>query len=287
MVTPPTRTALITGCSTGIGRATAARLSAEGWSVFATARDSSTLDTLAHEGCTPLALDVTDEAASRRVVEGIVAAHGAVSVLVNNAGYSQSGAIESVPLSRVRAQFETNVFGPALLTQLVLPGMRRQGWGRVVNVSSIGGRLVFPGAGFYHATKYAMEALSDALRFEVDGFGIKVILVEPGLVRTGFAESAVRTMLGDPAADDVYGAFHRAVTHVTRESFRRGPVSRLVADAEDVAVVIGRAVAAERPRARYTVGASAPVFLTLRRVLGDRLWDRFMGRTYPAPGRHQ
>jgi len=286
-VTSPARTALVTGCSTGIGRATAARLSAEGWTVFATARTPSTLAGLTEAGCTPIALDLTDEASIRRAVDRIAASHGAVSVLVNNAGYSQSGAVEAVPLARVRAQFETNVFGPALLTQLVLPGMRRQRWGRIVNVGSIGGRLVFPGAGYYHATKYAIEALSDALRFEVEGFGIKVVLVEPGLVRTGFADAAVGTIVSDPSPEGAYRDFHNAVAHVTRESFHHGPVSRLVAEADDVAAVIGRAVADDRPRARYTVGASAPVFLSLRRVLGARLWDRFMARTYPAPGLHR
>ena len=118
-------------------------------------------------------------------------------MLVNNAGYSQSGAVESVPLDEARRQFETNVFGLARLTQLVLPGMRRQGWGRVVNVSSMGGRLTFPGGGWYHASKHAVEALSDALRFEVQGFGIDVVVIEPGLIRTGFAEAAVGTIEQD------------------------------------------------------------------------------------------
>ena len=126
----------------------------------------------------------------RAAVEAVEAEHGAVGVLVNNAGYSQSGAIETVAMDKVRAQFETNVFGLVRLCQLVLPGMRRQRWGKIVNLSSMGGRLVFPGGGFYHATKYAVEAISDALRFEVKGFGIDVILIEPGLIRTSFGETA-------------------------------------------------------------------------------------------------
>ena len=123
-------------------------------------------------------------------VDAVTEAHGAVGVLINNAGYSQSGAVESVPLDQARAQFETNVFGLLRMCQLVLPGMRAQGWGKVVNISSMGGRLTFPGGGLYHATKYAVEALSDALRFEVRGFGVDVIVVEPGLIVTRFGEVA-------------------------------------------------------------------------------------------------
>ncbi len=126
----------------------------------------------------------------QRAVRAIEDTHGAVAALVNNAGYSQSGAVEAIPIDRVRAQFETNVFGLLRLTQLVLPGMRRARAGRIVNIGSMGGRLVFPGGGVYHATKYALEALSDALRFEVRGFGIQVVLIEPGLIRTGFGDAA-------------------------------------------------------------------------------------------------
>src|SRR5688572_9658489 len=144
----------------------------------------------------------------RAAVEEVERAEGAVGVLVNNAGYSQSGGVESVPLDDARRQFETNVFGLARLTQLVLPGMRRQGWGRVVNVSSMGGRLTFPGGGWYHASKPAVEALSDALRFEVQRFGIDVVVIEPGLIRTSFAEAAVGSIEQD---DGPYARFNAAV----------------------------------------------------------------------------
>jgi NADP-dependent 3-hydroxy acid dehydrogenase YdfG len=168
---------LVTGCSSGIGQATAIRLAKSGWTVFASARKLADLGACVAAGCRPVALDVTDEASMVAAVAAIEAAHGAIGVLINNAGYSQSGAVEAVPMDRVRAQFETNVFGLVRLTQLVLPGMRRQRWGKVVNLSSMGGRLTFPGGGFYHATKYAVEAISDALRFEVRGFGVDVILI--------------------------------------------------------------------------------------------------------------
>lgn len=284
----PSRVVLVTGCSSGIGRATAIRLARDGWSVFASARHVEAIADLIPLGCRVLALDVTSEESMRAAVAHVEAAHGAVSVLVNNAGFSQSGAIETVPIEQVRAQFETNVFGLARLTQLVLPGMRRQRWGKIVNISSMGGKLVFPGGGYYHATKYALEAISDALRFEVQGFGVKVIVIEPGLVRSEFPTTAVMAMktasTDEGTRDDVYAVFREAVARATQESYIKGPVAPLVASPEQVADVISGAVSSERPRTRYTVGASATVFLMLRRLLGDRLWDRFLSRTYPMPG---
>ncbi|HEU4539138.1 MAG TPA: SDR family NAD(P)-dependent oxidoreductase, partial [Polyangiaceae bacterium] len=184
--TGPSSAVLITGCSSGIGRATALRLARAGRVVYATARRKASIAELEASGCRLLELDVNDEGSMAEAVRAIEAEHGAVGALVNNAGYSQSGAVEAVPLGRARAQFETNVFGPMRLAQLVLPGMRRARRGRIVNLSSMGGRLVFPGGGFYHATKYALEALSDAMRFEVRGFGVEVVLVEPGLIRPSF-----------------------------------------------------------------------------------------------------
>src|SRR5918993_1763649 len=181
---------LVTGCSSGIGWTTAKHLSDVGWRVYATARNVEKIAPLGESGCRLLPLDVTDEDSMASAVEEVEREEGAVGALVNNAGYSQSGAIETVPIERVRAQFETNVFGLVRMCQLVLPGMRGQGWGRIVNVSSMGGKLTFPGGGFYHATKYSVEAISDALRFEVKGFGIDVILIEPGLIVTNFGGTA-------------------------------------------------------------------------------------------------
>jgi NADP-dependent 3-hydroxy acid dehydrogenase YdfG len=154
----PSRAVLITGCSTGIGRATAQHLAGRGWTVYATARRPDSIADLRDRGCRTLALDVTDEDSMAAAVGAVTDAEGAVGVLVNNAGYSQSGAVESVPMDRARAQFETNVFGLLRMCQLTLPGMREQGWGKVVNIGSMGGRFTFPGGGLYHATKYALEA---------------------------------------------------------------------------------------------------------------------------------
>src|SRR5829696_5519095 len=217
---------LITGCSSGIGRATAERLSTVGWKVYATARDAETIASLERNGCGLLPLDVTDEDSMQSAVEEVERIEGAVGVLVNNAGYSQSGAVEAVSMEKVRRQFETNVFGLVRMCQLVLPRMRRQGYGRIVNLSSMGGRLTFPGGGYYHATKHAVEAISDALRWEVDGFGIRVSIIEPGLIRTGFAETATGSMGGGSAEDEYgpYAGFNAAVARATKATYERGPL---------------------------------------------------------------
>jgi NAD(P)-dependent dehydrogenase (short-subunit alcohol dehydrogenase family) len=278
------KSVLITGCSSGIGKATAARLAASGkWTVYATARNPAVLSELAAQGCRTLALDVTDETSLAAAVSAVEKEHGAVSVLVNNAGYSQSGAVEAVPMERVRAQFETNVFGAVRLIQLVLPGMRRQRWGRVINLSSMGGKLVFPGGGFYHATKYAIEAISDALRFEVRAFGIGVVLIEPGLIRSGFAEAAVGGMDAEQG-DAPYAAFHAAVAKATKESYEKGPLARLAGDPDDVARAIERAIEARRPKSRYTVSGSAKLLLAQRALFSDRAWDAFLRSNFPSPG---
>ena len=272
------RAVLVTGCSSGIGRATAERLAAAGWTVYASARSLEAVDDLA--GCRPVRLDVTDDESMQAAVERIEREEGAVGVLVNNAGYSQSGAVEGVPLDEARRQFETNVFGLMRLTQLVLPGMREQRWGRIVNVSSMGGELTFPGGGWYHASKHAIEALSDALRFEVAGFGIDVVVIQPGLIRTGFAEAAVGSM---EVGDGPYGRFDAAVGAATAGAYDGAFAHRLGGGPETVAKAIEQAVTAKRPRTRYRVTPSARLFITLRRVLGDRGWDALVGRSYPRP----
>jgi NAD(P)-dependent dehydrogenase (short-subunit alcohol dehydrogenase family) len=281
----PSRVALVTGCSSGIGRATAMRLAGAGYKVWATARKKDSLADLAGKGCRTLSLDVTSERSMVDAVRAVEAEDGAVGVLVNNAGYSQSGAVEAVPMDRVRAQFETNVFGLVRLTQLVLPAMRAQRWGRVVNLSSMGGRLVFPGGGYYHATKYAVEALSDALRFEVRGFGIAVVLIEPGLIKSGFSDAAVTAMSASADTDgDPYAAFHEAVGRATKESYEKGPLARLSGTPDDVAQVIQKAIEKKSPRARYTVSSSAKVLLGQRALLTDQAWDRFLRGSFPSPG---
>jgi NAD(P)-dependent dehydrogenase (short-subunit alcohol dehydrogenase family) len=274
--------ALITGCSSGIGKATARKLLAEGYTVFATARKLADLADLAALGARTLTLDVTDEASMVAAVGAVEAEFGAVDVLVNNAGYGQYGAIESVPMERVRKQFETNVFGTVRLTQLVLPKMRARGRGRIVNVGSMGGKLTLPGGGLYHATKYALEALTDALRFELAGFGIAAILIEPGIIMSKFAEGA--TASAAPADDALpYEAFNAAVLALTVSAYD-GPMAKLGGTPEDVANTIARAIAAKKPRGRYTVSVSAPLMIGLRRLMTDSLWDGFAGSAVRRPG---
>jgi NAD(P)-dependent dehydrogenase (short-subunit alcohol dehydrogenase family) len=217
-------------------------------------------------------------------VRAVDEAEGAVGVLVNNAGYSQSGAIEEVPIEAVRRQFETNVFGLMRMCQLALPRMRGQRWGRIVNVSSMGGRLTFPGGGVYHATKHAVEALSDALRFEVSGFGIDVVVIEPGLIKTRFAEAAVGAMASELPTDGPYAEFNTAVGRETAGVYE-GPLARLGSGPEAVARKIERAITARRPRTRYKVTPSAGLSLGARKLMTDRMWDRFVATQFPRPGR--
>jgi NAD(P)-dependent dehydrogenase (short-subunit alcohol dehydrogenase family) len=276
------RAVLITGCSSGIGWATAERLARRGWTVYATARNVGAIAPLEERGCRLLPLDVTDEESMRSAVEEVERAEGAVGVLINNAGYSQSGAVEEVPMEKVRRQFETNVFGLARMCQLVLPGMRGQGFGRIVNLSSMGGRLTLPGGGYYHATKHAVEAISDALRFEVRGFGVEVVVIEPGLIRTGFAETAVDSIGEDRSGP--YAGFDKGVARVTRDNYEGGPLARLGGGPEAVAETMERAISDARPRARYTVTPSARLLISARRLLPDRAWDGLVGFFYPRPG---
>jgi NADP-dependent 3-hydroxy acid dehydrogenase YdfG len=286
----PSKAVLVTGCSSGIGRATALRLARSGWTVYASARQLDSLAELADAGCRTLALDVTDEDSMRAAVDAVEQAEGAVGVLINNAGYSQSGAIETVPIEAVRRQFETNVLGLVRLTQLVLPRMRAQRWGKIVNLGSMGGRLTFPGGGFYHATKYALEAISDALRFELRGFDIDVILLEPGLITTEFGEAATASMAATAAAadaggsgEDPYAHFNTTVGAVTAGAYD-GPMRHFGAGPERVAKVIERAITARRPPARITITPSAKVLLATRRLLSDRAWDAAMRAQFPQPG---
>jgi NAD(P)-dependent dehydrogenase (short-subunit alcohol dehydrogenase family) len=267
---------LITGCSSGIGRATAEHLAADGHTVYATARRIESIAELHDRGCRTLALDVLDEDSMRAAVGAVEDAHGSVGALVNNAGYAVSGAIEAVSVDQLRDQFETNVFGYVRMAQLVLPGMRRARRGRIVNVSSVAGRVTMPGGGVYAASKYAVEAISDALRFEVRGFGVRVIVIEPGPIRTEFTGTANQALADGDGGP--YAEYHAAVAKgdaETDESFIAGKP-------EHVASAIERALTAPRPKARYRVTPIARVLPVLRRTLGDRAFDAFL-RTQVKP----
>jgi len=282
-MTDEAKSVLITGCSTGIGHETARHLADRGWRVYATARRPETLADLAEAGCETLPLDVTDEASMQAAVNAVTEAGGSIYGLVNNAGYSQSGAFETLPIEKFRTQIETNVVGLVRLTQLVLPAMRAQRWGKIVNVSSMGGKITWPGAAAYHASKHALEGLSDVLRFEVAGFGVDVIVVEPGLVRTRFAAAAVGSM-DHVAETGPYAELDAAVARITTDAYRRGLANLIVGSPDDVARVIEKALNAKRPRPRYRV-AGAGLLIAVRRLLGDRLSDALLRRIYPQPGR--
>ena len=277
---------LITGCSSGIGHATALHLVGQGRRVYATARKPEQIVDLADAGCKTLALDVNDGGSMSAAVHAVESECGPIGALVNNAGYSQSGALETLPMERLRAQFETNVFGLVRMCQLVLPGMRDAGRGHIVNLSSMGGKLTFPGGGAYHASKYAVEALSDALRFEVSGFGIKVVIVEPGLIITNFGETAAGSLAdtGATASGDPYAEFNAMVGATTTGAYE-GPMRHLGAGPESVAKVIDRAISSSNPRPRYKVTASARVLMAQRSLLPDRAWDAVMRGQFKAPRR--
>jgi NAD(P)-dependent dehydrogenase (short-subunit alcohol dehydrogenase family) len=283
MSATPSKAVLITGCSTGIGRASAQHLAHKGWTVYATARRPESIADLEQAGCRTLALDVTDEDSMEAAVAAVEAEHGAVGVLINNAGYSQSGAVETVPIAEVRRQFETNVFGLVRMTQLVLPAMRAQHWGKVVNISSMGANFVFPGGGFYHATKYAVDAISDALRFEVKGFGIDVVIIQPGLIKTEFGNAAVGSMDEVERDGGAYGEFNAAVGEATRNAYESGPLGKLGGGPEAVAKAIERAITARRPKPRYRVTPSAHLLIRQRSLMTDRMWDAMMRSQFPQP----
>jgi NAD(P)-dependent dehydrogenase (short-subunit alcohol dehydrogenase family) len=273
---------LITGCSTGIGRATAERLASNGHTVYASARRPESIADLAPHGCKLLALDVCDEASMLAAVHEVERAHGAVGVLINNAGYGSEGPAEEVPMSEVRRQFETNVFGLLRLTQLVLPGMRRQRWGKIVNLSSMGGRMTLPGGGIYHATKYAIEALSDAMRFEVGGFGVDVIIIEPGAIKTEFGNTAIARVDALGGSPD-YAAFREVLKQQIRNA-SEGPMGWFAVGPEAVAKVIEKAITARRPKTRYVITIAARSLIGLRRWLPDRAFDAML-RTMMKPPR--
>jgi len=275
------RAALVTGCSSGIGRASALALLGKGFVVYATARRPETLDDLAARGCRTLALDVTSEESMVAAVSAVEAEHGHVEVLVNNAGYALQGTVEECSLDAVRAQFETNVFGLVRLCQLVLPGMRAAGSGRIINVGSMGGRFTFPGGGFYHASKHAVEAISDALRLEVAPFGVRVSVVQPGPVVSSCVDAAVDSV---DVTEGPYAQFNQDLVDRYRQAYD-GSASNLEISPEKVADVIATAATAARPRSRYAVGAMAKSLITTRRLLPDVAWDAVVRQTWPTPKR--
>jgi NAD(P)-dependent dehydrogenase (short-subunit alcohol dehydrogenase family) len=257
--------ALVTGCSSGIGDATARGLLAEEWTVVATARDTDDLDALADAGCDVDELDVTKPAQCENVVDDVVDRHGALDALVNNAGYAQLGPLEDIPTRHLHEQFDVNVYGPHRLIRAALPHMREAGDGTIVNVSSASGRVATPGMGAYNASKFALEGMSDALRAEVESFGVDVALVEPGPVETNFTERAEREL--DPLAGG--GAYETLYEFFEDTSAVNGVGA---VSAEEVAATVVEATVSSNPAARYPVGTVGRLGV-LARFLPDSVMD--------------
>ncbi len=269
------RVALVTGASSGIGEHTALALANDGFEVYAVARRVDRMAALADRGVHVFAMDVTDDASMTAGVDRIIEERGRIDVLVNNAGYGSYGAVEDVPLDEARRQFEVNVFGLARLVQLVTPYMREQRSGRIVNVSSIGGKFYEPLGAWYHATKFAVEGLSDSLRIELRPHGIDVVIIEPGPIRTEW-NALSRQNLVASSAD---GAYADQATRVAR-AMARGERKLLSSGPEVVARKILKAVTAAGPRARYPVGRGAGTILTARKVLPDVAFDALVRTMY-------
>lgn len=264
---------LLTGASSGIGYDTAKNLAAAGHTVYGAARRLEKLEELRPFGVIPLQLDITDEDSIKKAVETIITEQGRIDALVNNAGYGSYGAIEDVTLDEARNQFEVNLFGLARLTQLILPQMRAQRSGRIINVSSMGGRLTtFMGA-WYHATKYALEAFSDALRMETSDFGIQVSIIEPGGIKTDWGMIAA-----DKLEESAKGGAYESIARKTAENMRRHYSSESLSDPAIISKAITHAIEAKKPKTRYLIGFMAKPAVLMYTVLFDRTFDTIIRR---------
>ncbi|MFF0341687.1 oxidoreductase [Kribbella sp. NPDC004875] len=270
--------ALVTGASSGIGEATALELAEAGYTVYAAARRVERMAHLIESGIRTISMDVTDDASMQEGVNKIIAESGRIDVLVNNAGYGSYGALEDVPMAEARHQFEVNVFGAARLTQLVLPHLRVNRAGKIVNITSMGGKIHTPLGAWYHATKFALEAISDCLRLEVKPFGIDVIVIEPGGIKSewaGIAAGKVRAV----SSDGPYAAQGNAVA----DSLSSESTQRRSSPPELIARTIRKAVTARKANTRYAVGFGAKPMIFLHQVLPDRTFDTLMRRVTGVP----
>jgi short-subunit dehydrogenase len=270
------KVALVTGASSGIGEAAARDLRQRGFTVYAAARRLDRLTTLAQYGIHPLVMDVTNEDSVTTGVASIIGESNTIDVLVNNAGYGSYGAVEDVPLDEARNQFEVNLFGLARLTQVVLPHMRAQKSGRIINISSMGGKMYEPMGAWYHATKFALEGFSDSLRLEVKPFGIQVVIVEPGAIRTEWSGIAADS-LDETSGSTAYAHQAKRVSAVLRTT---GADPKRTTEPEVVGKVMGKASTVRRAKTRYVVGYGARPLITLRWLLPDRLFDQLMELVY-------
>lgn len=263
---------LITGASSGIGRETAILLKQAGFTVYGASRNMEKLQALKGRGITILPLDVTVEESIQECIKAIIQKEGRIDVLINNAGYGSFGALEDVPLSEARNQYDVNVFGLARITQLALPYMRSQRYGRIVNVSSVGGIITTPFGGWYQSSKHAIESLSDALRLDTRGFGIDIIVIEPSNIETGFESVAIERLRKSTSV----------VYKKKADSFIKGLSKSYegVSKPDVIAKTIKKAVTAKRPKTRYVAGKMSRTIVFLKALLTDRQFDRLMINTF-------
>ena len=271
MFTKGKKTALVTGASSGMGKSIAKRLIQDGYQVYVAARSVDKMADLARLGAQPLRMDVSKDDEIVAGVDTILVQTGGVDVLVNNAGFGLYGPVEEIPLAEARYQFEVNVFGAARLTQLLLPAMREKKAGTIVNITSMGGKIYTVLGAWYHATKHALEGWSDSLRLEVEPFGIRVVIIEPGLIETGFGDAGQQGM-AERSKNGPYEKLANGVVKSMQTSYgqNRGTSPDVIAD------TVSKAIASSRPKTRYAVGAYAKPMIWMRQWLGDRMFDRII-----------
>ena len=260
------KVALITGASSGMGKDFSLRLLDEGYIVYGVARRIERMSDIEGAGGHTIKLDITDDSSIVATVDQIIKEQGRIDVLINNAGYGSYGAIEDVPIEEAKRQFEVNIFGLARLTQLVLPHMRKNNFGKIINISSIGGKIYSPLGGWYHATKHALEGLSDCLRFETKQFGIDVIIIEPGGVESewgGIALNAAMERSGSTAYSETAKGFKKI-----SETFKNQASPKVITD------LVMKALRAKKPKTRYSAGTAAKPMLFMRKILSDRMFDK-------------
>lgn len=263
------KVALITGASSGIGYETALELKGKGFIVYGAARRLDRLESLKAKGINVLPLDVTNEESMKNCVSEILKREGRVDILVNNAGYGSFGAVEDVSIEEARRQIDVNIFGLARMVQLVLPSMRKNKFGKIVNISSMGGKMYTPFGAWYHATKFAVEGFSDCLRLELEPFGVDVIIVEPGAIKTEWSDIAADKLIESSKGGPYEKTGKEAAEHLRIVYARKQTSSPKV-----ISKTIGEAVTASKPKTRYLVGYGAKPAVFARRVVSDRMFDK-------------
>ncbi len=265
--------ALVTGASSGMGKAIAVQLLADGYIVYVAARRVEKMADLQKQGAIAIKMDITNEHDVTNLVTTIEQQNAGVDVLINNAGFGSYGAMEDTTIEDAKYQFEVNVFGLARITQAVLPYMREKKAGRIVNITSMGGKIYTPLGSWYHATKHALEGWSDCLRLELSPFGIDVIIIEPGIIKTEFGTVMLGPML-ERSGNSVYGKMAHAVAQAMQNSYEKGGAS----DASVIAKTVSVALKAKKPQTRYAVGKLAQPLMFMRQWLGDRIFDKVIQR---------